>query len=115
MIEVSISPFQTVTIGSSAVIICNITLNTAIGPDLSVLTYYWYHNNTDITNRSEIFEQNKETNAVTTILNIRSVQTLSAGIYNCSAEIGGGDVVTSRTDLCISGEVKQNGLYYNIF
>ena len=95
---------QTGYIGSSAVIICNITLNTAIGPDLSVLNYYWYHNNIDITNRSEILEHNKETNLVTTILNITSVQSFTAGIYECKAGIVGGNIEKTNSDFCVEGK-----------
>ena len=93
-----------VTIGSSAVIVCNITLNTAIGPDLSVLSYYWYYNNIDITNRSEILEQNKETNTVTTVLNITSVQPTNAGVYNCMAGIIDSDIETSSSYFCVEGK-----------
>ena len=97
-------PTVTITIGSSAVIVCNITLNTVIGPDLSVLNYTWYYNNTDVTNRSEIFDQNKETNVVTTILNITSVQPSNAGVYQCSAGIVGSNTITSNTtQLCVKG------------
>ena len=100
-------PTMTVTIGSSTVIVCNITLNTAIGPDLSVLNYYWYHNNIDITNRSEIFDQNKDTsNTITIILNITSVEPESAGVYECRTGIVGGDVVTNITNLCVAGKNK---------
>ena len=110
-------PTMTVTIGSSTVIVCNITLNTAIGPDLSVLNYYWYHNNIDITNRSEILEHNKETKTVTTRLNITSIQPSNAGVYECRAGIVDSLIVTNRTELCIEGEVKQNFiiLYFSIF
>ena len=99
-------PTVSVTIGSSTVIVCNITLNTAIGPDISVLNVYWYHNNIDITSRSEILEQNKETNTVTTILNITSVQPSYAGVYECRAGIVDSVIVTSRTDLCVIGKNK---------
>ena len=105
----------TVTIGLSTVIVCDITLNRTIGPDLSVLNYYWYYNNIDITNRSEILEDNKETNTVTTILNITQVQPSNAGVYECRASIFDSVTVTNKTELCIEGEVKQNGLYFNIF
>ena len=101
-------PTVTVTIGSSVVIICNITLNTAIGPDLSVLNYTWYYNNTNITKRSEILEQTKQTNTVITILNIASVQPSNAGVYECRAGIVDSVIVTNRTELCIEGEVKLN-------
>ena len=106
-------PTLTVTIGSSAVIVCNITLNIAIGPDLSVLNYTWYLNNIDITNRSEILEHNEETNKVTTIVNIASVQPSNAGVYGCRAGIVNSVIMANRTDLCIEGEVKQNWIYFN--
>ena len=110
-------PTVTVTIGSSVVIVCNIILNAAIGPDLSVLNYTWCYNNIDITNRSEILEQDEETDAVTTRLNITSVQPSIAGVYKCRAGIVNGVTVTSRTDLCIEGKVKQNFniLYISLF
>ena len=98
---------MTVTIGSSTVIVCNITLNTAIGPDLSALNYSWYHNNIDITNRNEILELSKETNSTITILNITSVQLSVAGVYNCTAGIIDGDVMTNSTDLCLKGKDNQ--------
>ena len=94
---------QTRYIGSSTVIVCNITFNIAIGPDLSVLNYYWYHNNIDITNRSEILEQNKEINATTTILNITSIQTSNAGKYKCKAGIVGGNLLEDATIFCVKG------------
>ena len=114
---VTMKPTVTVTIGSSTVIVCNITLNTAIGPDLSVLNYYWYHNNVSVTKRSKILEKNEETNTVTTILNITSVQPSIAGIYECRASIVDSVITTSRTDFCIEGDIKQSFiiLYFPYF
>ena len=106
MTQVSMLSQQTGYIASSAVILCNITLNTAIGPDLSVLIYTWYHNNINITNRSEILEQNKETNLVTTRLNITSVQPSDAGDYKCKAGIVGDNEMTNNTNLCVLGKNK---------
>ena len=107
--QVSMLSLQTViTIGSSAIIVCNITLNTVIGPDLSVLNYYWYHNNIDITNRSEILEHTRGTNFVTTILNITSVQLYDAGVYECRAGIVDGYAVTNDTNFCLGGKDEYN-------
>ena len=109
-------PTVTANIGSSAVIVCNITLNTAIGPDLSVLKYYWYHNNTDITIRSEILEQSKETNIVTTKLNITTVQTSNAGVYNCTAGIVDSDIETKSSEFCVEGNISEiNHSMYFLF
>ena len=102
--SVSMKPTVTVTIGSLTVITCNINLNTTIGPDLSVLNYTWYHNNTDITNRTEMLEQNRETNTVTTILNITSAQPSNAGVYECRAGIVHDNDMINSTDLCVIGK-----------
>ena len=100
---VSTDPFVTVINGSSAVITCNITLNTAIGPDLSVLNYYWYYNNIDITNRSEILEQKRQTNAISTILNITSVLPSNTGVYKCRAGVVDGIKSEDTSILCVNG------------
>ena len=94
---------MTVNIGSPVVITCNITLNTVIGPDLSVLNYTWYQNDIDITNRSEILEQKRETNAISTILNITSVLPSNAGVYKCRAGIVDGIKMEDTSILCVKG------------
>ena len=101
-------PLQSGYIGLSTVIVCNITLNTAIGPDLSVLNYTWYRNNIDITNRSGILEYNKETNVVTTILNIKLVQSFNAGVYKCRTGIVGSNIKTAKSDFCVEGKDYEN-------
>ena len=101
MTQVSISSFQTVTIGSSAVILCNITLNTAIGPDLLVLNYNWYHNN-KITNQGPLFHViNRK---ISSKLEIKPFKASNAGVYQCSAGIVGGNTITNNTtQLCVKG------------
>ena len=94
---------MTVNIGSPVVITCNINLNTAIGPDLSVLNYAWYHNHIDITNRSEILQQKQETNAISTILNITSVSPSNAGEYKCRAGVVDGIKLENTSILCVKG------------
>ena len=83
---------QTACVNSTAVIICNISLNIAIGPDLSVLNYTWYHNNIDTTKKSRNIQQKDQDNKVMTILNISSVQLSDTGTYKCSANIIGSNV-----------------------
>ena len=97
-------PTVTVTIESQVVIVCNITLNTAIGPDLSVLNHAWYHDNIDITNRSKILEQKKETNSITTILNITTVLSSNAGVYECRAGIVDSYIEKIKSDFCVEGK-----------
>ena len=101
-------PTVTVTIGLSAVIVCNITLNTAIGPDLSVLNYTWYHNNIDITNNVAnqrlILLLNIDGISFTSTLQITSVQPSNTGVYQCSAGIVTDNTITSNTaQLCVKG------------
>ena len=97
---------QTVTIGSSVVFLCNITLNTAIGTDLSVLNYYWYHNNIGITNQRLILLHSIYEKAFTSTLQITSVKPSNAGVYQCSAGIVGGNTISSNTThLCVKGIV----------
>ena len=93
------SPEQTACVNSSAVIACNITLNTAIGPDLSVLNYTWYYNNIDVSKKSNMLEQKKQDNKVMTILNISSVQLSDTGTYKCSANIIGSNVTKNDSAL----------------
>ena len=90
---------QTACLNSSALIVCSIALNTAIGPDLSVLNFYWYHNNTNITKKSNMLEQKKQGNKVMTILNISSVQLSDTGTYKCSANIIDSNVAKSDSTL----------------
>ena len=98
VLTLSMSPEQRACVNSSAVIACNITLNTAIGPDLSVLNYTWYHNNIDITKKSNMLEQ-EQGNKVMTILNISSVQLSDTGTYECSANIIGSNVTRNDSIL----------------
>ena len=95
-------------IGSSTTIVCNITLNTAIGPDLSVLNYTWYHNNIDITNNITnqrlILFISIDGRSFTSTLKITSVQSSNAGVYQCRSGIVDSVIVTNRTDLCVIGK-----------
>ena len=108
MRQVSISSQQTGYFERSTVIVCNITLNTAIGPDLSVINYTWYHNNVtianNITNQRLILFLSIDGISFTTTLKITSIQPSSAGVYQCSTGIVGDNTVTSSTtQLCVKG------------
>ena len=96
---------QTEYIGSSTVIVCNITLNTAIGPDLSVLNYYWYYN-IDITSNNQRLNPllSIDRKTFNSTLQITSVKASNAGLYQCNAGIVGGNTITSDiTSLCVQG------------
>ena len=96
-------------LGSSVVIVCNITLNTAIGPDLSVLNYTWYQNK-KLMNQGILFYRIDEM-AFTTELEI-TVKASNAGVYRCNAGIVGGNTITSNTtSLCAQGII----IIYKLF
>ena len=71
-----------VCVNSSIVIECTITLNTAIGSDLSVINYYWYHND-NLIEDSSITTTDKDT-----ILSTQISISLP-GTYICKANITG--------------------------
>ena len=113
VIHMSVSSFQTVTIGSSAVIECNITLNTAIGPDLSVLNYYWYHDNNMLKQGPSLQIINRKTYSK---LEINPFKASNAGIYQCSACIVGSNTITSNTtQLCVKGIIILIHLSTSLF
>ena len=94
-------PTVAVTIGSSILIVCNITFNTAIGPDLSALKYFWYFDYM-MTNLGALLHiiDGKTFN---TTLKITSVQPSNAGVYQCSAGIVGGNITSNTTTFCVQG------------
>ena len=108
MTEVSTSSLQTGYVERSVTIVCIITLNTAIGSDLSVLNYTWYHNNININNNTMnqrlILPLSGDGKAFNSTLQITSVKPSNAGVYQCSAGIVGGNNITSSTTLlCVQG------------
>ena len=104
-------PTVTVTIGSSTVIVCSITLNTAIGPDLSVLKYSWYFDNM-MTNFGALLH-NIDRKTFNTTFEITSVKPSNAGIYQCNAGIVGGNTITSNTtSLCVQGIIIMYKMFY---
>ena len=104
-------PTVTVTIGSSTVIVCDITLNTAIGPDLSVLKYSWYFDNMMTNFGALLHNINRKT--FNTTFEITSVKPSNAGIYRCNAGIISGNTITSNTTgLCVKGIIIIYKLFY---
>ena len=92
-------------LNSSASINCIITLNTVIGPDTSFITHYWYYNNnTDITNRSTPLMISGGHTSLITTLNISSVTPSDAGVYECGASIYDNySTVRNTAQLCAKG------------
>ena len=98
---------QTGYIGSSVVMVCEITLNTAIGPDLSVLNYTWYFNSTELLNQSEPLQSSNDSMVFTSRLNKTSIEVFNAGEYKYIAGIVGGSTLENVTKLCIKGMLNN--------
>ena len=101
---------QTGYIASSVVIVCNITLNTAVGPDLSVLNYYWYYGRTELLHQLELLQSSIDNMIFTSRLTRTSIQVSNAGEYKCIAGIVGGSTLENVTKLCIKG-ILNNCLF----
>ena len=71
-------------INESAILECHVTLNTAIGSDLSVLNISWYHNGTYLSNNS--VSRNDQYLYIST-LDLLSVSDTNSGGYTCNASI----------------------------
>jgi hypothetical protein len=104
------------TINTLSVMECTITINTPIGPDLSVINYYWYHNETMLDH--SIYNITHEyTNGSTTFitrLTIPSVNTTHGGIYKCSGGILEEELLNSTADLCVEVPFTFNETYDNL-
>ena len=105
--SISMKPSLTAAIASSAVIICNITLNTAIGPDLSVLNYTWYYGRTELLSQSEPLQSSMDSMIFTSRLNMTSIEVSNAGEYKCIAGIVDGSTIENVTKLCIKGMLNN--------
>ena len=69
---------------------CIITLNTAIGPDLSVVNYYWYHNDSLIEGSNINIIASDDQMVFTTQISISL-----PGTYTCKANITSSDQTKS--------------------
>ena len=77
-------PHPSLCINESAILECHVTLNTAIGSDLSVLNISWYHNGTYLSNNS--VSRNDQYLYIST-LDLVSVSDTNSGGYTCNASI----------------------------
>ena len=86
---------------------CFISLNTAIGPDTSVLTVKWYHNNEQLNNATVLQQLNATCIESNIILN--NIQLEDGGDYTCNVSIGNDDYVMVTQSICVFGK------FYNFF
>ena len=72
-------------INKPAILECHVTLNTAIGSDLSVLNISWYHNRTYLTTNN--VTKDDEQYLYISTLHLTSVNGANSGEYICGANI----------------------------
>ena len=100
-------PHPSLCINESATLECHVTLNTAIGSDLSVLIISWYHNGTYISTNS--ITRDDDQSLYISTLHIMSVKGTSSGNYTCQAKI----VEDERTKLSFTTvSVKGQHIFY---
>ena len=103
VIEVQVQP-QELNYGSDGMISCCITLNIVIGPDTSVLTVKWYHNNEFEQLNSSMDLQKLNATCIESNLTLNNIQLEDAGDYTCNVSIGNDDYVTDTQSVCVFGK-----------
>ena len=105
-VQVQVQP-QELDYGSDGMISCFISLNTAIGPDTSVLTVKWYHNNEQLNSSMDLQQLNAT--CIESIITLNNIQLEDAGDYICNVSIGNDDYVMDTQSVCVFGK------FYNFF
>ena len=106
VVKVQVQP-QQLSYGSDGMISCFISLNTAIGPDTSVLTVKWYHNNEQLNSAMDLQQLNAT--CIETKITLHNIRLEDAGDYTCNASIGNEDYVMDTQSVCVFGK------FYNYF
>ena len=89
---------------------CFISLNTAIGPDTSVLTVKWYHNNEQFNSAMDLQQLNAT--CIESNITLNNIQLEDAGDYTCNVSIGNDDYATDTQSVCVFG--KFNTFFSNL-
>ena len=93
-------------VNQSVLLECQVTLNTIIGSDLSVLNISWFHNETYIPTNN-ITRNDKEFLYIST-LELLSVNDTNSGVYTCEA-----NVIESESTIANYTFVYVQGQYFN--
>ena len=101
VIKVQVQPKE-LSYGSDGIISCFISLNTAIGPDTSVLTVKWYHNKEQLNSTTDL--QHLNATCIESVITLNNIQLEDAGDYTCNVSIGNEDYVTDTQSVCVSGK-----------
>ena len=104
--KVQVQPLE-LNYGRDGIISCFISLNTAIGPDTSVLTVKWYHNNEQLNSAMDLQQLNAT--YIESNITLNNIQLEDARDYTCNVSIGKDDYVTDTQSICVFGK------FYNFF
>ena len=82
---------------------CFISLNTAIGPDASVLIVKWDHNNEQLNSTMDLQQLNAT--CIESNITLNNIQLEDAGDYTCNVSIGNDDYVMDTQSVCVFGKL----------
>ena len=99
--------FQQLKYCSDGMISCFISLNTAIGPDTSVIKVKWYHNNEQLNSSMDLQQLNAT--YIESNIAFNNIRLEDAGDYTCNVSIGNDDYLMNTQSVCVFGKV------YNVF
>ena len=85
---------------------CFITLNTAIGPNTSVLTVEWYHKNEELDSAMDLQQINNT--YIESKITINNIELEDAGDYICSVSIGNDEYVMDTQSVCVFGKFNTS-------
>ena len=101
VINVQVQPLE-LNYGSDGIISCCISLNTAIGPNTSVLTVKWYHNNEQLNSSMDLKQLNAT--CIESNITLNNIRLEDAGDYACNVSIGNEDYVMDTQSVCVFGK-----------
>ena len=83
-----------------------ITLNTAIGPNTSVVTVEWYHKNEELDSAMDLQQINNT--YIESKITINNIELVDAGDYTCSVSIGNDEYVMDTQSVCVFGKYNTS-------
>ena len=101
VVNVQVQPLE-LKYNNDGIIFCFISLNTAVGPDTSVLTVKWYHNNEQLNGSMDLQQLNAT--YIESKITLNNIQLEDAGDYTCNVSIGNDDYATDTQPVCVFGK-----------
>ena len=101
VLKVQVQPKE-LNYNGDGMISCFISLNTAIGPDTSVITVKWYHNNEQLNSAMDLQQLNAT--YIESNIALNNIQVEDAGDYTCNVSIGNDNYVLGTQSVCVFGK-----------